>query len=50
MFTLVVIFTAFRFVFKLYFYSAQGLENRLLVKPVQADEKTPTMKGTTSLE
>ena len=39
MFTLVVIFTAFRFVFKLYLYSVQRLENRHLVKPVQADEK-----------
>ena len=50
MFPLVVIFTAFRLVFKLYFYSVQRLEDRHLVEPVQADEKTPTMKGTTSLE
>ena len=36
--------------FKLHFYSLQRLENRHLVKPVLADEKTPTMKGTLSLE
>ena len=39
MFTLVVIFTEFRFVFKLHFYSVQTLENRHLVKPQPADEK-----------
>ena len=40
MFTLlVVIFTEFRFVFKLHFFSVQSFENRYLVKPVQADEK-----------
>ena len=50
MFPLVVIFTAFRLVFTLYFYSVQRLKDRHLVEPVQADEKTPTMKGTTSLE
>ena len=32
--------------FKLHFYSLQRLENRHLVKPVLADEKAPTMKGT----
>ena len=36
---LVVIFTEFRFVFKLHFFSVQSFENRYLVKPVQADEK-----------
>ena len=46
MFTLVVIFTEFRFVFKLHFYSLQTLENRHLVKPLLADETTPTMRGT----
>ena len=46
MFTLVVIFTEFRFVFKLHFYSVQTLENRHLGKPLLADEKTPTMRGT----
>ena len=42
MFTLVVIFTViteFKFVSKLHFFSAQRLEHRHLVKPVQADEK-----------
>ena len=46
MFTLVVIFTEFRFVFKLHFYSLQTLENRHLVKPLLADETTPTIGGT----
>ena len=46
MFTLVVIFTEFRFAFKLHFYSVQTLENRHLVKPQLADEKTITMRGT----
>ena len=46
MFTLVVIFTEFRFVFKLHFHSVQTLENRHLVEPLLADEKTPTMRGT----
>ena len=32
--------------FKLHFNSLQRLENRHLVKPVLADEKAPTMKGT----
>ena len=46
MFTvLVVIFTEFRFVLKLHLFSVQSLENHLLVKPLQADEKTPIMKG-----
>ena len=36
--------------FKLHVYSLQRLENRHLVKPVLADEKTPTMKGTLFLE
>ena len=49
-FTLVVIFTEFRFFFKLHFYSLQRLENRHLVEPVLPDETTPTMKGTLSLE
>ena len=40
MFTvLVVIFTEFRFVFKLHFFSVQSLKNHHLVKPIQADEK-----------
>ena len=39
MFTLVVIFTEFKFVSKLHFFSAQRLEHRHLVKPVQTDEK-----------
>ena len=47
---MVVIFTEFRFFFKLHFYGVPRLENRYLVKPVLADEKTPTMKGTLSLE
>ncbi|CAH3183771.1 unnamed protein product [Porites evermanni] len=34
--------------FKLHFYSLQRLENRHLVKPVLADEKTPTIKGRVS--
>ena len=34
MFTLIVIFTEFRFVFKLHFYNVPRLENRHLVKPV----------------
>ena len=46
MFTLVVIFTEFRFVFKWHFHSVQTLENRHLVKPQLADEKTPTIRGT----
>ena len=46
MFTLVVIFTEFRFVFKLHFYSVETWENRYLVEPLLADEKTPTMRGT----
>ena len=47
MFTLlVIIFTEFRFVFKLHFFSVQRFENRYLMKPVQADEKAPIMKGT----
>ena len=36
--------------FKLHFCSLQRLENRRLVKPVLADEKTQTMKGALSLE
>ena len=36
--------------FKLHFYSLQRLENRHLVKPVLADEKTTTVKGALSLE
>ena len=32
--------------FKLHFYSLQRLQNRHLVKPVLADEKTPRMKNT----
>ena len=46
MFTVVVTFTEFRFVFKLHFHSVQTLENRHLVKTLLADEKTPTMRGT----
>ena len=35
---------------RLHFYSVPRLENRHLVKLVLADETTPTMKGTLSLE
>ena len=39
MFTLVAIFTEFKFVSKLHVFSVQRLENRHLLKHAQADEK-----------